>query len=269
MNAGETAGTTMTLDRRCHLLDAGCMPPGEARTSGETVAALARALLPAEQAALIDNGEWSVYAEWDRWRALSKGTVFESSGISAHRLREALDLAWPCAALDQPGTARFDATQAPAARYSATAPVVTEPGSGDLVLVTGPLREHARARVITGKTSSLHYEAPSAQLEMHPHDGVALGLANGDWVVIESETGAAVMRLWLTERALPGVVFAPEHFGFTSDLQGGSLAQKEPEGLAHRVTSARLVGVGGAPAGMMPAVSVRAARRRDLRQRGI
>jgi anaerobic selenocysteine-containing dehydrogenase len=102
---------------------------------------------------------------------------------------------------------------------------------------------------------------------MHPDDGIARGLADGEWVAIASATGTAAARLWLTDRVAPGTVFLPDHFGFLSDLQGGSLTQKEPEGLAHLLTSLS-AGADDSPAGLQPAVTVRRALRGDLRRRG-
>jgi len=114
-------------------------------------------------------------------------------------------------------------------------------------------------------TPELHFEAPVARIEMHPVDGSCLGLADGDRVTVSSETGSLTARLWLTERSGRGIVFVPEHYGFASDLQGGTDNQGEPEGLLYLVT-----GDGsGTPAGSVAAVSVRAARRRDMRARGL
>jgi anaerobic selenocysteine-containing dehydrogenase len=82
---------------------------------------------------------------------------------------------------------------------------------------------------------------------------------------VESQTGSATARLWLTDRVAKGTVFLPEHFGFASDLQGGSAALEEPEGLANRLVQ---TGPGGGGVWPVP-VSVRKAKRRDLRQRGL
>jgi anaerobic selenocysteine-containing dehydrogenase len=94
---------------------------------------------------------------------------------------------------------------------------------------------------------------------MHPDDGRALELKDGDWVTVESATGQVTARIWLTDRVRHGELFLPEHFGCLSDLQGGSAAQKEPEGLAHLVTGT----------GPLAPVRVRASRRRDMRRTGI
>jgi anaerobic selenocysteine-containing dehydrogenase len=273
--SGETAGTLMSLDRRCQLLEAAVEPPGQARGADRMVMDLAGALLDAPTAEKVAGAkEWTPYAEWDRWRALVAGTRFEAGGITSPRLGKELDVPWPSAAEDQPGTARLAPAEGEESAYAPTPPpalpgIAVPGGERPFLLVTGPLREHVGSRMRTGQTPELHYDAPSPQLEVHPDDGRTLGLADGDWVTVESERGSATVRLWLTDRALPGVVFLPEHFGFLSDLQGGSVTQKEPEALAHRVTSSERVPGSDSPAGLVVAVSIRKARRREMRQRGV
>jgi anaerobic selenocysteine-containing dehydrogenase len=269
--AGESSGTTMTLDRRCESLEKACDPPGEARAAERIVIELGRALLGPGALSALGGSEWSTFAEWDRWRAIADGTRFEARGISSRRLGRELDVPWPCPAEGGPGTTRLSPESGARVGFAPTPPCEGERPSGarPYLLVTGPIREHVGSRVRTGRTPELHYESPAAQLEMHPDDGRALGLADGEWVTVESATGAATARLWLTERAMPGVLFLPEHYGFLSDLQGGSATQQEPEALAHRVTSCDLVAGIDSPAGLHAAVSVRRALRRDMRQRGM
>jgi anaerobic selenocysteine-containing dehydrogenase len=264
--SGESSGTMMTLDRRCQSLQAGATPPGVAKPADQILVELARTVLDADSLARSFS---DVPAEWDRWRGLAQGTPFDADGIPPFRLSQELDVPWPCAGEDEPGTARIDASSAASPVFVPT-PLVGQMADDDaLLLVTGPLREHLRSRVRTGRASELHYEAPVAKLEMHPGDASALGFADGDWITVESEVGAVTARLWATDRVIPGVVFLPEHFGFLSDLQGGSSTQKEPEGLAHLVTSSELVPGVGSPAGLQVRVSVRKARRRDMRRRGV
>jgi anaerobic selenocysteine-containing dehydrogenase len=275
---GESAGTIMSLDRRCVSLEPACEPPGLARTADRILCDLARAALDRDRLEGLGLGDgWSTFAEWDRWRALAAGTGYEARGITVIRLGRELDLQWPCVSDTSAGTPRLapaagaapTPTPARVPRASPSAPPAVRMDAGrPFLLVTGPMREHHASRGRTGRTPELHYEAPVAQLEMDPQDGAALGLADGEWVTVESATGSATVRVWLTDRAAPGLLFLPEHFGFRSDLQGGSVTQKEPEGLAHRLTSCAMAPGGESPAGLVVAVSVRKALRRDMRQRG-
>ncbi len=267
---GESSGTMMTLDRRCQRLERAADPPGGAREAGPLIDGLAEAILSEEDASGFSSASSD---EWERWRELSGGTAFDSSGISAVRLGRELDVAWPCASPEAPGTVRLDATivsvppNVSPARTPAPLPAPTP--ERPFLLLTGPLREHARSRLRTGRTPELHYDAPTPRLEMHPNDGPALGLTDGDWAAVSSESGTATARLWLTDRVLPGTVFLPEHFGFLSDAQGGNSTQKEPEGLAHLLTSSAIAPDGESPAGLVVPVSIRKARRRDMRRTGL
>ena len=261
MVAGESSGTMMSLDRRCQRLEMAQAPPQEARTAERILADLAG-----------EDPAAPATDEWESWRDLARGTPFDATGIPALRLAGELDVAWPCAAEGQPGTVRLDAASAGAAEFVRTpspADLPSPSAARPLLLIVGPLREHAGSRVRTGRTPELHYEAPVAQLEIHPEDAVGDGIVEGDWVTVESDTGSATMRVWLTDRVAKGTVFLPEHYGSVSDLQGGATAQDEPEGLALLIVGVRRSPEGGAPSALPMPVSVRKARRRDLRQRGI
>jgi anaerobic selenocysteine-containing dehydrogenase len=269
LTSGESSGTVMSLDRRCMYLERAAEAPGEARSADQLLLEVARSVLSTEVFTRLFS---ETISEWDRWRALARETDFEAQGIPGARLRQELDVSWPCAAEEEEGTIRFVRAQAPACRYLPTPAPFGAPATDaerPFLLVTGPLREHQRSRARTGRTAELHYEAPYAQLEMHPNDGAALGIAGGEWVTVSSSNGSATARLWLTDRVVPGIVFLPEHYGFLSDVQGGSAAQKEPEGLAHRLTTGNLVAGVDTPAGLLVPVSIRKARRRDMRQRGV
>ncbi|MFN8177687.1 MAG: molybdopterin-dependent oxidoreductase [bacterium] len=274
LTSGETAGTIMSLDRRCERLEVAAEPPGEARPAERIVGDLARVAAPKGLRASFGDAQ----GEWERWRSAAAGTPFESGGITEARLGRELDVAWPCAAEDQPGAVRITPTTAGASAVPATYVATPAPSPSrkaaatpekTFELIVGPLVEHERSRMLTGRTAELHYEAPTARLEMHPTDGAALGLAEGDWVTVSSETGDATARLWLTDRVLPGTAFLPEHYGFLSDVQGGNVGQKEPEGLAWLVVPSTLAAGTEALGGLPAKVTVRKAHRRDLRKTGL
>ena len=49
-------------------------------------------------------------------------------------------------------------------------------------------------------------------LEIHPQDAEDRGVAEGDWVGIQSRAGETVLRATLTDRVQPGVVYTTFHF---------------------------------------------------------
>lgn len=155
----------------------------------------------------------------------------------------------------------------PSGTSSADRPVRTP--ERPFLLVGGPSREHFRSRIRTGNTPDLHYDAPVARLEMHPADGSRLGIADGDWVTVSSPHGGLTTRVWLVDRVLPGNLFLPEHYGFRSDVQGGTDGMKEPEACFHLVTSGAFDPGTETSAGNLVAVNVERARRKDMRGRGL
>ena len=47
---------------------------------------------------------------------------------------------------------------------------------------------------------------------MHPHDAEARGIEHGDWVGVTSRAGDTVLRVEITDRVAPGVVYTTFHF---------------------------------------------------------
>ncbi len=54
---------------------------------------------------------------------------------------------------------------------------------------------------------------PQAFLEIHPRDAAKAGLAEGDWVRVESRRGKASLPVKITRAISPGSVFMPMHWG--------------------------------------------------------
>ncbi len=103
------------------------------------------------------------------------------------------------------GRARFIPTppRAPKSATNAARP---------FVLNTGRVRDQWHTMTRTGKTPRLtaHYAEPF--VEVHPRDAARLGLAPAALALVESERGAALLRVLVTERQREGSVFAPIHW---------------------------------------------------------
>ncbi len=81
-----------------------------------------------------------------------------------------------------------------------------------LVLNTGRLLEHWHTGAMTRRASVLDAIAPEAFVSMHPEDAADLGIAEGDWVEVESRRGRIQLAATLTARESRGAVFVPFHF---------------------------------------------------------
>src|SRR5262249_20073989 len=80
-----------------------------------------------------------------------------------------------------------------------------------LILTTGRVLAHYNVGVQTRRTANSSWHAED-RLEMHPHDAETRGLENDDWVGISSRAGETVMRVTVTEKVEPGVVYTTFHF---------------------------------------------------------
>jgi formate dehydrogenase major subunit len=65
--------------------------------------------------------------------------------------------------------------------------------------------------VQTRRTANSEFH-PEDFLEIHPHDAETRGLTEGDWAGISSRAGETVMRVRVTDRVEPGVVYTTFHF---------------------------------------------------------
>ena len=80
-----------------------------------------------------------------------------------------------------------------------------------LWLCTGRVIEHWHTGTITMRISPLAHAMPQAYVEVHRDDARALGIVDGELVVIESRRGRVELPVWLDGRGQPprGTVFVP------------------------------------------------------------
>ncbi len=80
------------------------------------------------------------------------------------------------------------------------------------ILNTGRMLEHWHTGSMTRRSKALDAISPEAYVGIHPDDGEALGVRDGDRVRVTSARGSVVLRARLTERECRGAVFIPFHF---------------------------------------------------------
>jgi formate dehydrogenase major subunit len=138
------------------------------------------------------------------------------SGVSYERLDELGSIQWPCNA-DAPegtptmhidafvrGKGKFIVTQ-----YVATDEKVTR--KFPLLLTTGRILSQYNVGAQTRRTDNNQWHSED-RLEIHPHDAEERGIAEDDWVGIQSRAGETVLRATVSERMQPGVVYTTFHF---------------------------------------------------------
>jgi formate dehydrogenase major subunit len=140
-------------------------------------------------------------------------------GVSFARLDELGSIQWPCneaAPVGTPtmhvhefvrGKGRFMLTE-----YVPTAEKVN--AKYPLILTTGRILSQYNVGAQTRRSENSRWHSED-RLEIHPQDAEDRGVAEGDWVGIESRAGQTVLRATVSERMQPGVVYTTFHFPFS------------------------------------------------------
>ena len=137
------------------------------------------------------------------------------AGVSFARLHEEGSLQWPVndAAPDGSPIMHVDGFERGKGRFVVTDYVPTDEKTGPrfpLLLTTGRILSHYNVGAQTRRTDNTAWH-PEDLLEMHPTDAENRGLKNGDWTRLSSRSGETTLRLTVTNRVAPGVVYTTFH----------------------------------------------------------
>jgi formate dehydrogenase major subunit len=138
------------------------------------------------------------------------------TGVSFKRIEELGSIQWPCNAEHPDGTPTMHVGQMVRGKgkflvteYVPTAEKVN--ARYPLILTTGRILSQYNVGAQTRRTENNQWHDED-RLEIHPQDADDRGIAEGDWVGIESRAGDTVLRARVTERVQPGVVYTTFHF---------------------------------------------------------
>ena len=137
------------------------------------------------------------------------------SGVSYQKLDELGSIQWPCNEEHPLGTptmhidefvrgkGKFIITE-----YVPTSEKVTQ--KFPLILTTGRILSQYNVGAQTRRTKNVAWHEEDV-VEIHPHDAEERGIQSGDWVGIVSRAGETVLRVYITERVQPGVIYTTFH----------------------------------------------------------
>jgi formate dehydrogenase major subunit len=175
------------------------------------------------------------YADWEITQLLSNALGFpmnykhaseimdEIAGltptftnVSFQRIDELGSIQWPCNDQHPNGTPTMHVGEFVRGKgkfllteYVPTAERVN--AKYPLILTTGRILSQYNVGAQTRRTENSRWHDED-RVEIHPHDAEERGIAEGDWVGIESRAGDTVLRARVTERVQPGVIYTTFHF---------------------------------------------------------
>lgn len=137
------------------------------------------------------------------------------AGVSFKRLDEEGSLQWPVNDKAPDGTPimHIDAFVRGKGKFVVTDYVPTDEKTGPrfpLLLTTGRILSQYNVGAQTRRTANVEWH-PEDLLEMHPQDAEDRGLKDGDWTKLASRAGETTLRLKVTDRVAPGVVYTTFH----------------------------------------------------------
>jgi formate dehydrogenase major subunit len=209
----EKHGTFTNTERRIQRVRPTATPPGKARQDWEITQALAQRL----------GYDW----EYDHPREI----IDEISdlapiygGVSYDRLESGDEhgLQWPCWDEDHPGTPylydyedgefNFDDGKARFVPADGGHPGELPDEQYPLTLTSGRVLYHWHTGQITRRVEGLMSHVGESFVEINPSTADELGVADGEYVQVESRRGDIVVKATVTDRVGEGTLFIPMHF---------------------------------------------------------
>jgi formate dehydrogenase alpha subunit len=208
----EKDGTFTNTDRRVQRVRRALAPRGQARPDWQIICDLAVRI--EARLGRPHSAGW-IYTHPSQVMAEVGSVVPEFKGITYPRL-ERHGLQYPAWDEQHPGTPYLFGESFPRGRAKfhplEYIPVAERPDDEyPFILTTGRVLEHWHGGTLT-RHSQLDALYPEALAEVSPADAALLGLRDGQAVRVASRRGAIVLRLMVSERLTPGVVFIPFHF---------------------------------------------------------
>jgi formate dehydrogenase major subunit len=137
------------------------------------------------------------------------------TGVSFERLEQEGSLQWPVNEANPYGSPimHVDGFVRGKGKFVVTDYVPTDEKTGPrfpLLLTTGRILSQYNVGAQTRRTENIVWHEEDV-LEMHPTDAENRGLKDGDWTRLASRTGETTLRVQVTDRVAPGVVYTTFH----------------------------------------------------------
>ncbi|HLV65490.1 MAG TPA: molybdopterin oxidoreductase family protein [Polyangiaceae bacterium] len=245
----EDEGTVTQLEGRVIRIRKAVSPPGEARADWQVIQDIARAL--GRERGFTFTSPRAIF---DELRVASKGGISDYSGITYERIEENFGVFWPCPSevpegvapplpegtprLFEPGSynpvakgkgpfyfpdgkARFNVTP-----YTGPAEDVDE--EYPIILTTGRVVSQFLSGNQTRRIGPLVDHYPEPKVEIHPNLAARLGIADGDFVTVESRRGSCTLPALVVKTIRPDTVFIPYHWPGRKSANQLTISAQDP-----------------------------------------
>ena len=228
----ESEGTVTNSERRVQRCRKALNPPGDAKDDIEIIVALAAKM--GQHWSYGSNPREIAENVWDEMRALSP----MHHGMSYARLEEHDGIQWPCPSHDriEPSFLHGRLWAADPAERGRLAPfsVVIDDPPVDTLSEEFPLRLTTGRRLDSYNTGvqSGGFASPlrfGETIDVSPEDARALGIVDGEIVLVASRRGAVEAPVQIDSSLRPGLVFMTFHFPEQVDVNILTIEANDPK----------------------------------------
>ncbi len=244
----EDEGVVCSTEGRVIKINPAVDPPGDAKQDWKIVQDIAAAL--GRERGFTFASPREIFDELCR---ASAGGVSDYSGITYEKIEARQGVFWPCPAtgpdgtpIDHPGTPRlfepgswnpvakgagpFYFPDGKARFHVAPYEPPTEDTDADypVILTTGRTVNMFLSGNQTRRIGPLVDQYPEPLLELHPILAKKYGIADGDWVTVESRRGTLTVRCQVVTTIRPDTVFVPYHWAGQKSVNRVTIAAQDP-----------------------------------------
>ncbi|MCJ7443992.1 MAG: formate dehydrogenase subunit alpha [Methanotrichaceae archaeon] len=201
----EKNGTFTSTERRVQRVRSAVAPPGEAKEEWRVINEL-----------ICQLGIASCYSGPEEIMAEIASVTPIYGGIDYGRL-DVNGIHWPCPDRNHDGTPilhneRFPINRARFRPVEYIDPYELINDDYPLILTTGRSLYHFHTGTMTRRTSLLDREVPVPFVEINSDDALAMGIRNGQRIIVETRRGQLFLDARITADISEGTIFVPFHF---------------------------------------------------------
>jgi assimilatory nitrate reductase catalytic subunit len=237
----EDEGVVTTAEGRVIKINKAIDCPAAAREDWRIIQDIAGAL--GGERGFTFNSPGEIFAEL---REASRGGIADYSGITYEKIERQYGVFWPCTSENDPGTPRLfeENSWNPVARGSGrfyfpdgkarfnvaryTPPAEDVDDEYPIILTTGRVVSQFLSGEQTRRIGPLVDHCPEPRVEIHPLLATKLGIADGEWITVQSRRGDCTLRAQVVKTIRPDTVFIPYHWAGPRSANQLTISAQDP-----------------------------------------